>query len=66
MDNKNEVQDFDLDDILTEFHETDTEEPVEVEADEELEQLLHMPQLTITPVVVKTSETSAGIPASVS
>ena len=74
MDNKNEVQDFDLDDILTEFHETDTEEPVEVEADEELEQLLHMPQLTITPVVVKTSETmsallqdtDAGMPALVS
>ncbi len=74
MDNKNEVQDFDLDDILTEFHETDTEEPVEVEADEELERLLHMPQLTITPVVVKTSETmsallqdtDAGMPALVS
>jgi len=61
MDNKNEVQDFDLDDILSEFHETDTEEPVEVEADEELEQLLHMPQLTITPVVVKTSETMAAL-----
>lgn len=56
MDNKHEVQDFDLDDILNEFHETDTEAPVEVEADEELEQLLHMPQLTITPVVVRTSE----------
>ena len=56
MEEKNEVQDFDLDDILTEFHETDTGEPPEVEADEELEQLLQMPQLTITPVVVRTSE----------
>ena len=61
MDNKNEVQDFDLDDILNEFHETETESPVEVEADEELEQLLQMPQLTITPVVVKTSDTMAAL-----
>ncbi len=61
MDNNHEVQDFDLDDILNEFHETDTEEPVEVEADEELEELLHMPQLTITPVVVKTSEAMAAL-----
>ena len=61
MDNKNEVQDFDLDDILNEFHEHDTEEPVEVEADEELEELLQMPRLTITPVVVKTSETMAAL-----
>ena len=57
MEDKNEVQDFDLDDILNEFHETDPEEPVEVEADEELEELLHMPRLTITPVVVRTSDT---------
>ena len=56
MEDKNELQDFDLDDILNEFHETDTDEQPEVEADEELEQLLHMPQLTITPVVVRTSD----------
>ena len=61
MENKNEVQDFDLDDILNEFHETDTGEQVEVEADEELEQLLQMPRLTITPVVVKTSEAMASL-----
>ena len=61
MDNKNEVQDFDLDDILSEFQESDTETPVEVEADEELEQLLQLPELTITPVVVKTSETMAAL-----
>jgi len=61
MDNKNEVQDFDLDDILNEFHETETEPAADVEADEELEALLQMPQLTITPVVVKTSETMAAL-----
>ena len=55
MENNPEVQDFDLDDILNEFHESDAGTPAEVEADEELEALLHMPQLTITPVVVKTS-----------
>ena len=56
MDEKNEVQDFDLDDILSEFHETESDETPEVEPDEELEELLQMPQLTITPVVVKTSD----------
>ena len=61
MDNKHEVQDFDLDDILNEFHENDAEAPVDVEADEELTQLLNMPQLTITPVVVKTSDTMASL-----
>ena len=61
MDNNHEVQDFDLDDILSEFQESDTEAPVEVEADEELEQLLQLPELTITPVVVKTSDTMAAL-----
>ena len=59
MDNTNEFQEFDLDDILKEF--SDTEEPAEVEADQELEELLHMPKLTITPVVVKTSEAMAAL-----
>ena len=56
MDEKNEVQDFDLDDILSEFHETESDDTPEVEPDAELEELLQMPQLTITPVVVKTSD----------
>ena len=56
MENKNEVQDFDLDDILSEFHDVPKEDLPEVEPDEELEQLLHMPELTITPVVVKEPE----------
>ncbi len=55
MDNKNEVQEqeFDLDEILNEFHQLPGEDAAEVEPDEELETLLQMPQLTITPVVVK-------------
>ncbi len=56
MDNNQELQDFDLDEILSEFHETDAGEPAEVEPDEELETLLQMPQLTITPVVVRSPE----------
>ena len=56
MENKNEVQDFDLDDILSEFHDVPKDALPEVEPDEELEQLLHMPELTITPVVVKAPE----------
>ena len=56
MDNKEELQEFDLDDILNEFHDTPDEEIVEVEPDEELEELLQLPQLTITPVTVKEPE----------
>ncbi len=56
MDNNHEeIQDFDLDDILNEFHEEPDQELPEVEPDEELEELLQMPQLTITPVEVRTS-----------
>ena len=58
MENKTEpeVQEFDLDDILNEFHDLPEEETVDVEPDEELEELLQMPELTITPVVVKEPE----------
>ena len=54
MEHNPEVQEFDLDDILNEFQE-EPSVPAEVEADEELKELLQMPQLDITPVVVKTS-----------
>ncbi len=57
MDNENQIpesgQEFDLDDILNEFHDLPQEEIPEAEPDEELEALLQMPELTITPVVVK-------------
>ncbi len=61
MENKNELQEFDLDDILSEFHDVPREDIPEVEPDEELEQLLHMPELTITPVVVKEPESIASL-----
>lgn len=48
-----DLQEFDLDDILNEFHDISEDEAPEVEPDEELNQLLQMPELTITPVVVK-------------
>ena len=55
MDNKQEVQEqeFDLDDILNEFHDEPAAGAAEVEPDEELAELLQMPELTITPVVVR-------------
>ncbi len=55
MDNKNEVQEqeFDLDDILSEFQQLPQEDAETVEPDEELENLLKLPELTITPVVIK-------------
>ena len=56
MENNNEVQDFDLDDILSEFLDTPEESIPEVEPDAELDSLLHLPDLTITPVVVKEPE----------
>ena len=56
MDNKNELQEFDLDDILNEFHDMPETDEAEVEPDEELEALLHMPELTITPVTVNVPE----------
>ena len=54
MDNNNERQEFDLDDILNEFHDIPaTEADMEIEPDAELKELLELPDLTITPVVVK-------------
>ena len=58
MDNKNEAQEFDLDEILNEFHDLPPEDAAAVEPDEELTALLQMPELTITPVVVKEPEAS--------
>ena len=52
MDNNKESQEFDLDDLLNEFSDLDLPE-AEVEPDEELKDLLDLPKLTITPVVVK-------------
>ena len=56
MDNKNESQEFNLDDILSEVHDIPAEQTADVEPDEELEELLHLPELTITPVTVKEPE----------
>lgn len=56
MDKQNELQEFDLDDILNEFHDEPEALAPEVEPDEELEALLQLPELTITPVTVKEPE----------
>ena len=53
MDNKQDLQEFDLDDILNEFGSAAPEDPAPVEPDGELEALLQMPDLAIPPVVVK-------------
>lgn len=60
MDNKNEFQEFNLDDILNEFHDPSGDTPEEAEpaatmeldpeTDAELEALLRLPELDITPV----------------
>ena len=54
MENNNELQE--LDDILNELHDLVQEDVPEVEADEELQKLLDLPDITVTPVVVKEPE----------
>jgi len=54
MENNNELQE--LDDILNELHDLVQKDVPEVEADEELQELLDLPDITVTPVVVKEPE----------
>jgi len=54
MENNNELQE--LDDILNELHDLVQKDVPEVEADEELQKLLDLPDITVTPVVVKEPE----------
>ena len=62
MDNKFDTQEFDLDDILNEFH--DAPEPEAVEADEELEALKNLPQVEIPQVELpQVSEAPEETPA---
>ena len=66
MENKHENQELNLDDILSELHDiVDTDVP-EVEPDEELKELLEMPELTITPVVVKETDLDQLLPENTS
>lgn len=62
MENKNELQDMNLDDILSELHDIVGDDVPEVEPDEELQELLGMPELTITPVVVKETDIDQLLP----
>ena len=54
MENNNELQE--LDDILSQLHDLVQEVVPEVEPDEELQELLDLPEITVTPVVVKAPE----------
>lgn len=63
MENNNELQELDnskelqeLDDMLSELHDLVLEDVPEVEPDEELQELLDLPEITVTPVVVKAPE----------
>ena len=62
MENKNESQDMNLDDILSELHDIMDNDVPDVEPDEELKELLDLPELTITPVTVDTRDLSELIP----
>ena len=61
MENKENTQEFDLDDILNEFH--DAPEPEAVEADEELEQLKNLPTVEIPQIPAVSQESAEEIPA---
>ena len=63
MDNKNEPQEFDLDDILNEFHETGDETPETVEPDQELEDLMNLPQVALPQVELPTAPEETEEPA---
>lgn len=56
MDNKDELQEFDLDDILNEFHDYSKDEPSETEPDNDLETLLRIPELDMTGKEPKNTE----------
>ena len=62
MENNKELQDMNLDEILTELHTIVDENVPEVEPDQELQELLDMPELTITPVVVKETDIDQLVP----
>ena len=55
LDSKNEFSEseLELDNILSEFHDLAEPEEADVEPDEELDALLHLPELTITPVTIR-------------
>ena len=55
MENNKELQE--LDDILSEMHDLVQDEVPDVEPDEELLGLLDLPEITVTPVVVRDPET---------
>ena len=59
MENKNEFQDINLDEMLSELHELVDVDVPEVELDEELQKLLDLPELDITPVEVRSPEISS-------
>ena len=56
MENKNELQELNLDELLTELQDMVGEDLPEVEPDEELQELLDLPDITVTPVVIREPE----------
>ena len=66
MENKNELQDLNLDALLTELHDIVEEELPEVEPDEELQELLDLPEISVTPVVIRETEIDDLMPEALS
>lgn len=60
MENNKELQE--LDSILNEFHDIMEADLPDVEPDKELQELLDLPEITVTPVVVKEPEIPALLP----
>ena len=62
MENKNEFQELNLDELLTELHDIVEEDLPEVEPDEELQELLDLPEISVTPVVIRETEIPELVP----
>jgi len=62
MENNNEFQEMNLDALLTELHDIVEEDLPEVEPDEELQKLLDLPEISVTPVVIRETEVADLLP----
>ena len=62
MENNKESQELNLDELLTELHDIVQEDLPEVEPDAELKKLLDLPEISVTPVVIREPELADLMP----
>ena len=62
MENNKEFQEMNLDELLTELHDIVGDDLPEVEPDAELKKLLDLPEISVTPVVIRETEIADLMP----